>query len=80
MRPPGTAQQLERRRRQAIRLLKADTALLAIARAVGASVTFVFRWAEAYRKQGLPGLRSRPTPGRPSSLSVAQKKRLATCS
>lgn len=77
MRPLGTAQQLEWRRRQAIRLLKAGTALSAIARAVGASVSSVFRWAEAYRKQGLHGLRPRPTPGRPSSLSVAQKKRLA---
>jgi len=77
MRPLGTAQQLERRRRQAIRLLKAGTALSAIARTVGASVSSVFRWAEAYRKQGLPGLRPRPTPGRPPRLSVAQKKRLA---
>lgn len=65
MRPPGTALQLERRRRQAIRLLTAGTALSAIARAVGASVSSVFRWAEAYRKQGLHGLQPRPTPGRP---------------
>ncbi|NGZ10984.1 MAG: helix-turn-helix domain-containing protein [Nitrospira sp. LK70] len=65
MRPPGTAPHLERRRRQAIRLLKAGTALSAIAWAVGASVSSVFRWAEAYRKQRLQGLRSRPTPGRP---------------
>lgn len=76
MRPLGTAQQLERRRRQAIRLLKAGSTLSAIARAVGASVSSVFRWAEAYRTQGRQGLRSRPTPGRPSSLSLAQKKRL----
>ena len=77
MRPPGTVQQLERRRRQAIRWLTAGTPLSAIARAVGASVSSVFRWAEAYRTQGLLGLRPRPTPGRPPSLSVAQKKRLA---
>ena len=76
MRPPGTAQQLERRRRQAIRLLTAGTALSAIARAVGASVSSVFRWAEAYRTQGLLGLRPRPTPGRPPSLSSVQKRRL----
>lgn len=44
MRPQGTAQQLERRRRQAIRLLKAGKTLSAVARALSASVSSVFRW------------------------------------
>jgi transposase len=78
MRLPGTAQQLERRRRQAIRLLKAGHHLSAVARAVSASVRSVFRWAEAYRQQGLKGLRPRPTPGRPPKLSSSQKKRLTS--
>jgi transposase len=64
MRPPGSSQQLERRRRQAIRLLKAGTTLSAIARAVGASVSSVFRWANAYRKQGVRGLTSVVNSGR----------------
>jgi transposase len=78
MRPPGTAPQLERRRRQAIRLLKAGHTLSAVARAVSASVSSVFRWAETYRNKGLTGLRPRPTPGRPPKLSLSQKKRLTT--
>jgi transposase len=78
MRPQGTAQQLERRRRQAIRLLRAGKNLSAVARAVSASVSSVFRWYETYRQTGLTGLQPRPTPGRPPKLSLSQKKRLVT--
>ncbi|MBI5571284.1 MAG: IS630 family transposase [Desulfomonile tiedjei] len=78
MRPQGTAQQLERRRRQAIRLLRAGKNLSAVARAVSASVSSVFRWYKSYRKKGLKGLRPHPTPGRPPKLSASQKKRLTT--
>jgi transposase len=78
MRPPGTAQQLERRRRQAIRLLKAGKTLSAVARTVSASVSSVFRWYESYRNKGLKGLRPQPTPGRPPKLSPSQTKRLVT--
>ncbi len=76
MRPQGTAQQLERRRRQAIRLLKAGKSLSAVARALSASVSSVFRWAQAHRAKGLRGLQPRPTPGRPPKLSRAQRARL----
>jgi transposase len=78
MRPQGTAQQLERRRRQAIRLLRAGKHLSAVARAVSASVSSVFRWYQSYRTKGLKGLRPHPTPGRPPKLSASQKKRLTT--
>ncbi len=76
MRPQGTAQQLERRRRQALRLLKAGKSLSAVARALSASVSSVFRWAHAYRAKGSRGLQPQPTPGRPSELSSAQRERL----
>lgn len=76
MRPPGTATQLERRRRQAIRLLNAGKNLSVVARAVSASVSSVFRWAETYRRSGLRALQPRPTPGRPPKLSRAQRARL----
>ncbi|MBI5853772.1 MAG: IS630 family transposase [Nitrospirae bacterium] len=69
---------MERRRRQAIRLLRAGKNLSAVARAVSASVSSVFRWDQAYRNKGLKGLRPHPTPGRPPRLSVSQKKRLTT--
>lgn len=76
MRPHGTAEQLEGRRRQAIRLLSAGKSLSAVARAVSASVSSVFRWAGMYRTKGRRGLQPRPTPGRPPRLSRAQRARL----
>jgi transposase len=76
MRPQGTAQQLEKRRRQAIRLLKARKNLSAVARALSASVSSVFRWYQAYQAKGLRGLQPQPTPGRPPKLSPSQKRKL----
>ncbi|HYA02901.1 MAG TPA: IS630 family transposase [Syntrophobacteria bacterium] len=76
MRPPGTPAQLERRRRHAIQLLRAGKTLSAVARAVSASVSSVFRWWQAYRTRGLRELRAKPTPGRPPRLSPRQKQKL----
>jgi transposase len=76
MRPQGTAQQLEKRRRQAIRLLKAGKNLPAAARAVSASVSSVFRWYQTFQAKGMRGLRPQPTPGRPAKLSESQKRKL----
>jgi transposase len=76
MRPTGSAKQLERRRRQAVRLLRAGKNLSAAARAIGASVSSVFRWWQTYRKRGLKGLKPRPTPGRPPRLDASEKRRL----
>ena len=78
MRPHGTQQQLEKRRRHAIRLLKAGKSLSAVARAVSASVSSVFRWYQTYQTKGWQGLRPQPTPGRPPKLSPAQKRHLVT--
>ena len=76
MRPYGTPEQLENRRRQAIRLFKAGKNLPAIARALSASVSSVFRWLQTYREKGVRGLKPQPTPGRPPKLTKAQKSRL----
>lgn len=76
MRPPGSPQQLERRRRQAIRLLNAGTSRSAVARTVRASKSSVFRWYQAYQRRGRAGLRPKPTPGRPPKLSEAHQQRL----
>ncbi len=74
MRPPGTAKQLEKRRRRAVQLLESGQTLAAVAHQVGAAVSSVFRWQQAYRRQGSRGLETKPTPGRPSRLSPAQKR------
>jgi len=76
MRPPGTPEQLEARRRRAIELLDAGESLLATARAVDASVSSVHRWYQAYQEKGSDGLLPLPTPGRPTRLSAEQRERL----
>ena len=76
MRPPGSPQQLEARRRRAIELLDAGESLSSAARAVNASVSSVHRWRQAYQANGSEGLLARPTPGRPPKLSASQRQRL----
>lgn len=76
MRPPGTAQQLEARRRRAAELLQQGKTLSDVARRIGASVSSVSRWRDAVAQQGEQALTSKPVPGRPPRLSEAQKRRL----
>lgn len=76
MRPSGTPQQLEKRRRRAITLLQAGKSPAAVARAVSASRSSVQRWQTAYRKKGWAGLTAKPIPGCPSRLSARQKTQL----
>lgn len=76
MRPCGSPRQLEKRRRYALGLLKAGKSLATVACAVCASVSSVWEWQQAYRRRGAKGLCAKSTPGRPSSLSPAQKKKL----
>jgi transposase len=77
MRPPGTPEQLEKRRRRAVQFLKAGrTSLSAVARKVHSAVSSVFRWWQAYQRDGQRGLRPKPTPGRPPRLSEAKKRKL----
>lgn len=77
MRPPGTPQQLERRRRQALHLLDSGQHLSAVARQLRCAKSSVSRWWIAYRRRGERGLRARPIPGRPCRLSQEQKQALA---
>ena len=76
MRPPGTPTQLENRRRHAVQLLESGQTLAAVARQMGAAVSSVFRWRQAYRRKGPQGLTAKPTPGRPPRLSARQKRQL----
>ena len=76
MRPQGSHQQLEKRRRRAIQLLKAGKNLSAVAAALSASVSSVFRWWSTYRQKGMRGLSPQPVSGRPHKLSAHQKEQL----
>jgi len=76
MRPKGSPQELERRRRRAIELLEAGGSVSSVAHAVGSSVSSVLRWQRLYEAEGAQGLRPRPAPGRPPKLSERHRARL----
>jgi len=76
MRPPGSPQDLERRRLRAIELLKEDHPQVEVARIVGCDRRSVRRWNAAFRKGGGEGIKARPTPGRPPRLDEKAKRRL----
>ena len=74
MRPYGSQEQLEKRRRRAIELLKKGWNLSAVAAKIGCSASSVFLWREVVRKRGAQGLKAKPVPGRPSRLTHRQKQ------
>lgn len=76
MRPHGSPQVLEARRRTVIALLKHKLSLHEIARRIGCHASSVLRWRDAFRSAGLKGLKAKPASGRPPRLRVAQKERL----
>jgi transposase len=76
MRPQGSAEQLEARRRKAMDLLSQKLSLNEIARRLGCHASSVLRWRDRLRREGPQGLKVRPTPGRPPRLSRLQKQRL----
>jgi transposase len=76
MRPPGSPQDLERRRLRAIELLKEDHPPVEVAHIVGCDRRSVRRWNAAFRKGGGEGIKARPIPGRPSRLDEKARRRL----
>ena len=76
MRPKGSSGELEARRQRAVRLLRRGGVFRAVAQQVGASLSSVVRWWQAYRRKGKRGLRSKPVPGRPPQLRRQEKKTL----
>jgi len=72
MRPKGSAEALEVRRRLAIRLLQQDKGVRETARLVGASSGAVSRWWRAFREGGDAALVSKPAPGNKRKLDDGQ--------
>lgn len=64
---------LEGRRFRAIQALGSSESLSKIARDLGVSRQAVWKWRQAYRRQGAAGLNRRLRPGRPRRLSPAQR-------
>lgn len=59
-----------------MQLLRRGQTLSAVTRHVQASVSSVFRWWHAYRREGWERLATKPTPGWPPGLSPRQKGQL----
>ena len=76
MRPNGSAKQLERRRRKAMQLLQSGMTPAEVGQRIGADASSVRRWRQAYRRRGSNGLNPKPHPGRPSRLTMRQKRQL----
>ena len=76
MRPNGSASELEQRRRRAIEFLDRGLTPSEVADRVGADPSSVRRWRQSYRRNGARGLESKPHPGRPSRLTLRQKRSL----
>lgn len=68
---------LERRRRQAAKLLRQGILEAEVARCLGVSRQSVNRWAKALKARGLEGLRSTPRRGRPAGLDELQLEELS---
>jgi len=75
MRPEGSAEELERRRRRAVALLKEGHSQRAVAKMVGSSQGSVSRWQKT-AQEGDDALDLKPHPGRPRCLSESQEHEL----
>ena len=76
MRPSGSPEQLERRRLQALRLLRGGLSPVEVARQVGVDRRSVRRWKAAARHGGAKALKAKPAAGRPRRLGTKELQRL----
>ena len=76
MRPRGSPQSLEARRRRVVALLKQPLSLHEIARRIGCHASSVLRWRNALHAGGPEALKAKPAAGRPPRLTAQQKARL----
>jgi len=76
MRPQGSPEELERRRRRAIDLLKTGASITEVARRLGCSHSSVILWRDTVRRRGLTALQAKPAPGRPPKLTARQRAKL----
>lgn len=77
MRPKGSAEALEMRRRIAANLLKQGKGVREVARLVQASPSAVSRWKQTLERGGEDALKAKPHPGKRPRLDAAQREQLA---
>ena len=76
MRPHGSPDELERRRRRAVSLLDKGYQPVEVARMVGVDRRSVRRWKAAWIQEGHNGIEAKPASGRPCRLDADEKTRL----
>src|ERR1700694_3549942 len=76
MRPSGSPEELERRRRRAIALLQQGLAPVDVAATVGGEPPSVRRWRASHDRAGPTGVGAKPAPGRPPKLDARRRARL----
>lgn len=77
MRTHGSAEQLESRRRRAVRMVvEEQIPPMKVASRVAASRRSVDRWVQAYRERGEQALAAKPHPGAPCRLTDQQQEDL----
>ncbi len=76
MRPKGTAEQLERRRLQALELLEAGYSQAEVARRLGVTQGAVSQWRKKAQEGGKQALLAKPQPHRPCRLTPEQQEQL----
>jgi len=77
MRPVGTKQSLEVRRRTAVLLRKQGVTVRSVAKRVGCVPASVVRWEQSFDQEGERGLDSKPQAGGKARLSKKDLVRLA---
>jgi transposase len=73
MRPKGTPEELEKRRRSVVSLLRQNLSLHEIARRLGCNASSVLRWRDTMKRGGTRALKAKPAEGRPCRLTKKQK-------
>lgn len=76
MRPRGSPEELERRRRRAMKLIEQGVSMGEVARMVGVKRRSVERWRKARREGGIRLLRAKRVAGRPPKLTAEDRKQL----
>lgn len=76
MRTPGSAAELEARRRRAAEYFQERRPLQEIATRLGVSLTSVKRWKRTWKTEGVDGLAAKPHPGPTCRLTEEQRQLL----
>jgi transposase len=74
MRPHGTSDELERRRRLAVRRVQSGYTQQGVADFLGVHLRTVQRWMRSYRDGGMRALKAKPASGRPPNLTWKQEQ------